>query len=215
MAKTKTKGTAKTVSDTPVPQPITISSTNPKIMADNIKKLEKAIKGADDASEISYDNTESHLTASNVQAAIDEVVTEIGSITSPDASDVSYDNTDSGLTADDVQDAIDELTSKVIYSFTPDGSTTISVALDALYAEGILTIRSKLKIGTSCFTITELLSAGVFASSSNIYSNKMTTFSASIASSGSKLIKAETTTSGTTFTDLSNDTTIGFTVYNY
>ena len=109
MAKTKTKGTAKTVSDTPVPQPITISSTNPKIMADNIKKLEKAIKGADDASEISYDNTESHLTASNVQAAIDEVVTEIGSITSPDASDVSYDNTSSGLTADDVQDAIDEL----------------------------------------------------------------------------------------------------------
>ena len=109
MAKTKTKGTAKTVSDTPVPQPITISSTNPKIMADNIKKLEKAIKGADDASEISYDNTESHLTASNVQAAIDEVVTEIGSITSPDASDVTYDNTDSGLTADDVQSAIDEV----------------------------------------------------------------------------------------------------------
>ena len=106
MAKTKTKGTAKTVSDTPVPQPITISSTNPKIMADNIKKLEKAIKGADDASEISYDNTESHLTASNVQAAIDEVVTGLSSLA---AEDVSYDNTDSGLTADDVQAAIDEV----------------------------------------------------------------------------------------------------------
>ena len=105
MAKTKTKGTAKTVGDTPVPQPITISSTNPKIMADNIKKLEKAIKGADDASEISYDNTESHLTASNVQAAIDELVPAL----SPAAEDVSYDNTDSGLTADDVQGAIDEL----------------------------------------------------------------------------------------------------------
>ena len=108
MAKTKTKGTAKTVSDTPVPQPITISSTNPKIMADNIKKLEKAIKGADDASEISYDNTESHLTASNVQAAIDEVVSGL----TPTASDVSYDNTDSGLTADDVQSAIDEVVSE-------------------------------------------------------------------------------------------------------
>ena len=105
MAKTKTKGTAKTVSDTPVPQPITISSTNPKIMADNIKKLEKAIKGADDASEISYDNTESHLTASNVQAAIDEIAPAL----SPAAENVSYDNTDSGLTADDVQAAIDEL----------------------------------------------------------------------------------------------------------
>ena len=112
MAKTKTKGTAKTVSDTPVPQPITISSTNPKIMADNIKKLEKAIKGSDDASGISYDNTESHLTATNAQAAIDEVVSLIGSITSPEASDVSYDNTSSGLTATDAQAAIDELALK-------------------------------------------------------------------------------------------------------
>ena len=109
MAKTKTKGTAKTVSDTPVPQPITISSTNPKIMADNIKKLEKAIKGADDASEISYDNTESHLTASNVQAAIDEIAPAL----SPAAEDVSYDNTDSGLTADNVQSAIDEVLSSL------------------------------------------------------------------------------------------------------
>ena len=127
MAKTKTKGTAKTVSDTPVPQPITISSTNPKIMADNIKKLEKAIKGADDASEISYDNTESHLTASNVQAAIDEVVSEIGSITSPTASDVSYDNTDSGLTADDVQSAIDEVNTKGTYQ--PGETVNIDYAL--------------------------------------------------------------------------------------
>ena len=130
MAKTKTKGTAKTVGDTPVPQPITISSTNPKIMADNIKKLEKAIKGADDASEISYDNTESHLTASNVQAAIDEVVSEIGSITSPAASDVSYDNTSSGLTADDVQEAIDEVNlkavkkKKITYSNLANSDTT-------------------------------------------------------------------------------------------
>lgn len=124
MAKTKTKGTAKTVSDTPVPQPITISSTNPKIMADNIKKLEKAIKGADDASEISYDNTESHLTASNVQAAIDEVVTEIGSLA---ASDVSYDNTDSGLTATNTQAAIDEVNTKGIYQ--PGETVNIDYAL--------------------------------------------------------------------------------------
>ena len=106
MAKTKTKGTAKTVSDTPVPQPITISSTNPKIMADNIKKLEKAIKGADDASEISYDNTTSGLTAENVQAAIDEVATGLSGL---EASDVAYDNTGSGLTAATVQAAIDEI----------------------------------------------------------------------------------------------------------
>lgn len=129
MAKTKTKGAAKTVSDTPAPQPITISSTNPKIMADNIKKLEKAIKGADDASEISYDNTESHLTASNVQAAIDEVVTEIGSITSPAASDVTYDNTSSGLTADDVQDAIDEVNGKIT-NVSVVSTTTVTTSQD-------------------------------------------------------------------------------------
>ena len=115
MAKTKTKGTAKTVGDTPVPQPITINSTNPKIMADNIKKLEKAIKGADDASEISYNNMSSHLTASNVQAAIDEVVS---GLTSPDAEDVSYDNTNSGLEATNTQAAIDEIAYKI------DGMTT-------------------------------------------------------------------------------------------
>ena len=126
MAKTKTKGTAKTVNDTPVPQPITINSTNPKIMADNIKKLEKAIKGADDASEISYDNTDSHLTATNVQAAIDEVVS---GLTSPAASDVTYDNTSSGLTADDVQDAIDEIVAN-------DIPTTGSCTFDVTVAEG-------------------------------------------------------------------------------
>ena len=89
MAKTKTKGTVKTVGDTPVPQPITISSTNPKIMADNIKKLEKAIKGADDASEISYDNTTSHLVASNVQAAVDEVTGMVKSLVSYTTTTVS------------------------------------------------------------------------------------------------------------------------------
>ena len=108
MAKTKTKGTAKTVSDTPVPQPITIRSTNPKIMADNILRLEESIKAADvsanpsgtaedtllstigidgkkyelgpSAENTSYDNTESKLTATDTQAAIDEVVSSINSI---------------------------------------------------------------------------------------------------------------------------------------
>lgn len=63
--------------------------------------------GASDASGISYDNTGSGLTASNVQDAIDEVVGDIP--TGFAASAISYDNTGSGLTAADVQDAIDEL----------------------------------------------------------------------------------------------------------
>lgn len=65
--------------------------------------------GASNAAGISYDNTGSGLTASNVQDAIDEVVGDIP--TGFAASAISYDNTGSGLSATDVQDAIDELAS--------------------------------------------------------------------------------------------------------
>lgn len=63
--------------------------------------------GSSDASGISYDNTGSGLTATDVQNAIDEVVADIP--TGFAATAISYDNTGSGLTATDVQDAIDEL----------------------------------------------------------------------------------------------------------
>lgn len=62
--------------------------------------------GASTAADVSYDNSDSGLTADDVQAAIDELA---GDISAPAAADVSYDNTDSGLTADDVQAAIDEM----------------------------------------------------------------------------------------------------------
>lgn len=104
MAKTKTKGTAKTVSDTPVPQPITIRSTNPKIMADNILKLEESIKAADVSANPSGEAEETLLTS----IGIDGKKYNIGA----SAENVTYDNTDSGLTADDVQDAIDEVNAK-------------------------------------------------------------------------------------------------------
>ena len=101
MAKTKTKGTAKTVSDTPVPQPITIRSTNPKIMADNILKLEESIKAADVSANPSGEAEETLLTS----IGIDGKKYNIGA----SAENVSYDNTDSGLTATDAQAAIDEI----------------------------------------------------------------------------------------------------------
>ena len=59
------------------------------------------------ASDVTYDNTGSGLTATNVQDAIDEVVNDIPA----NAAALSYDNTVSGLTATDVQAAIDELSS--------------------------------------------------------------------------------------------------------
>lgn len=54
------------------------------------------------ASAITYDNTVSGLTATNAQAAIDEL---------HDSANIAYDNTLSGLTATDVQSAIDEVAS--------------------------------------------------------------------------------------------------------
>lgn len=68
---------------------------------------------AQEAYEITYDNTNSSLVATNVQDAIDEVDTRIDNFTAPDADDVAYDNATSGLTATDVQAAIDEVDSNV------------------------------------------------------------------------------------------------------
>ena len=59
------------------------------------------------ASDVSYTNTLSGLTATNVQDAIDEVVSDIPSGFAATA--ITYDNSGSGLTATNAQDAIDEL----------------------------------------------------------------------------------------------------------
>lgn len=61
------------------------------------------------ADDVSYDNTSSGLTATDVQSAIDEINGKIPQGGSVDADDVTYDNTQSGLTATNVQSAIDEL----------------------------------------------------------------------------------------------------------
>ena len=72
-----------------------------------------------EADDIGYDNTTSGMTADDLQEAVDELNTGLGTkansadlasvATSGAASDVSYDNTNSGMTADDVQEAVDEL----------------------------------------------------------------------------------------------------------
>lgn len=60
-----------------------------------------------DASDVTYDNTSSGLTATNVQDAIDEVKADIP--TTFASADVTYNPAVSGLTATDVQSAIDEI----------------------------------------------------------------------------------------------------------
>ena len=78
--------------------------------------LEKALDGSGSsvaAEDVTYDNSDSGLTADDVQGAIDELGGKEYA-----AEDITYDNSDSGLTADDVQGAIDELACRAenIYS---------------------------------------------------------------------------------------------------
>lgn len=72
-----------------------------------------------DAEDVDYDNSGSGLTATDVQAAIDELAARPVVAA---AADVTYDNTVSGLTATDVQAAIDEL--KTLIPATPQYITT-------------------------------------------------------------------------------------------
>ena len=83
--------------------------------------------GAVAANAVSYDNTVSGLTATNVQAAIDELAQ--GGSESPAASAVTYSNTTSGLTATNVQDAIDELAQE-----SADFGTAIDISSNTTFA---------------------------------------------------------------------------------
>jgi hypothetical protein len=105
MGKTKTK--SRSVGDSPKP-PITIRSTNLKVIDDNIAKLEAAIKSGDVEANPSGTAEETLLSS----IGIDGKKYDLG----PSAENTSYDNTDSGLIADDVQSAIDELKGNTDYS---------------------------------------------------------------------------------------------------
>ena len=116
-----------------------INNQNLAVLSEKVAYLESAVKNSDEASEISYDNTESGLTADDVQAAIDEIAPALT------AEGTSYDNTDSGLIADDTQGAIDEVNAKfgdiiienVASLFTYDTTYNIwATASGALTKEG-------------------------------------------------------------------------------
>lgn len=88
------------------------------------------------ASAVTYDGTASGLSATNVQAAIDEVVGDIPEIpTSYDAEDITYDNTTSGLSATNAQAAIDEVasvTNEVKNNYVISGHGTVAVNADGI-----------------------------------------------------------------------------------
>ncbi len=75
------------------------------------------------AADIGYNNSGSGLTATTIQAALDELAADLAS---RDAAGTRYDNSDSGLTASNVQDAIDEVEVRV------DTLESSKVSLDKL-----------------------------------------------------------------------------------
>lgn len=83
-----------------------------------INEINAKVKNLEDptAASVSYDNTSSGLTATDVQAAIDELAQ--GSGGTVEADDVVYDNTQSGLAATNVQAAINEVNERTsAYTF--------------------------------------------------------------------------------------------------
>lgn len=175
-------------------------------LSEDVIDLDNKITSSDDASEISYNNTTSGLSATNVQSAIDEISTATG---------IEYDNTISGLTADDVQGAIDELSSdKIVYSFIHDGTTTIASALNSLYSENILNLTSYIKIGTTIAHLTEVTSSGYMFGSLASLTSLTNLLSLSVTSDSSAVIQTKLQTSGVSFVNLSSSTDIDFTVYN-
>ncbi len=78
------------------------------------------------AAEVTYDNTTSGLTATDVKAAIDEVAS--GSTDDQTAAEVSYDNSTSGLTATDVNAAVNELKDSVDLKINSTDLATVATS---------------------------------------------------------------------------------------
>ena len=76
------------------------------------------------ASDISYNNGQSGMTATDVQEAIDELKSDLGNIELT-ANNVEYDNTTSGLQATNVQGAVDEITDNLTASNQTAGVTDV------------------------------------------------------------------------------------------
>ena len=106
--------------------------------------VDAQIQTKDDADEISYDNTNSGLVATNVQDAIDEIEsanyvntfnTRSGDVTAEsgdyDADQIDYSNVDSTLSSSNVKAAIDELSDN--YDNHVDGMADNHAAIDVTF----------------------------------------------------------------------------------
>ncbi len=155
---------------------------------------ENVIKGL--AADGAYDNTDSGLTATTLQDAIDEVATTAGgaanqalsNITTAGenvikglAADGAYDNTDSGLTATTIQDAIDEVAATAGNAADQD--------LSNLSATGTGVITSAVTSGAAGGTYSNTTS-GLTATT---IQGAIDEVAGSVATQGAKVLKVYTT----------------------
>ena len=101
----------------------------------------------------------------------------------------------------------------MLYTFTPDGETTVSAALDAMYAEVDLDYNCYVLLDTSFLSCTGIVDNVYYFTSFAMTGNTIYGTGLEIKSSGSKVISPQLKTTGNTFTDNSSSTEIGFTVY--
>lgn len=113
------------------------------VTSDGIKRAlnQKADLSALSADNISFDNTGSGLSATDVDEAIKELKSDIPEIPSSyAASAVTFDNTQSGLSSNNAQDAIDELADDIseintALSGKADSSSLAAVATSGNYSD--------------------------------------------------------------------------------
>lgn len=174
------------------------------------------------AGNVSYVNTTSGLTATDVQAAIDELAQ--GSGGTVEADDVSYDNTSSGLAATNVQGAIDEVNGKIA------GSTTISVTADGVKTNAQLLndlfaligsavndprfINAKLVAGASVMDIASIQPEQVRFGFVYVGASSATLRGAILKASGSSYGDCTLASSGVTMGDASSTVPASGTVYS-
>ena len=129
---------------------VELKSDIPASVVESFKGRNGAVTPASgdyEARQVSYDNSVSHITASDVQTAIDTIVTlvlssgvasfngRVGAVVPTagdyDASQIDYDNTTSGLAATTVQEAIDELAGggMVTVTLTLNGAKEDSITI--------------------------------------------------------------------------------------